>query len=281
MIALLAPLIRDPSEPMWRHLVAYHRVILWSLKWTSWASECVTLDECIREQHRQFLAMPKFKPHYKCKDHNQLKQARNFLYNGPLRVLWAMKCEKFLREMKGYGTQSNFKNVPLTMTEEYSIKRAVQWATEPPMEITSGSQHQHDEMIPIDHPFHAQLPQLNVNANTISWHRLIHHQGLLYTSGKVIVFSVPSDVASGTTPTVAQIQGGFSCLNVWYLVVYCFGRNQDGAAMAQDAYGLLQVDCTLLDTTAYVLVPLVPHLQILVMHGIRGEGVMMTLVEEV
>jgi hypothetical protein len=107
----------------------YQVYVIWALKWSSTSTECVQMDGHIREQHQLFLSIKVFSIFYTAKFHNQLKAAKNYMDNGPLRCSWAMKLEMYLRSLKGYGTRSNFKNVTQTMAVKEAQSKAYMWAT--------------------------------------------------------------------------------------------------------------------------------------------------------
>jgi hypothetical protein len=274
MVALLSPLIKDQSCPMWRHWVMYHEICCWSLKWTCMASEIVAFDSFIREEHELFLSIPQFQPFYKPKFHNCLKAARNWLYNGPLRVTWAMKCEKYLRTMKGYGSKSNFKNVALTMTTRYARDRGHFWITGEELQVTYGVSHQHDEYITKQHPFYAKLALVSPVV-MISWYQVLSHQGVQYTPGKVCLHTYDEGQSM-----LLMVQGVLHCMEGWQLVGYQFKKHDDGRVLDVGGQGLLMVDACLMDTNQLVLLSVEVDSSIVSFYGIRHDH-RIILVEDV
>lgn len=299
MIALLRPFIRDEEERMWKLLLTTQRVICWSLKWQSTAKEIAYMDTVTREQHKQFLDIPEFKPFYRSKDHNELHGPQNFLFNGPLRVSWAMKCEKFLRTMKQYGRRSNNKCLEMTMCTRYTKDVGHSWVTSATSGLTlptTGSSFQHEERFYREHPFFTHLTSrrrgIEGRSRTVcewtpiigSWYRHLYHQGLHYTNGKMILYQHRRDGGRGCQ-TVGWIQSIMFCDADWWLVCYSFSSGDKIAPVEEDSAGLLQVDMSHLDTDTLVLVPVTvngkPDGTITPLFGVESRKGVLILVEDV
>lgn len=280
----MEPLIKDKTDVLWRHWVHYHKILCWCLKWSSSLKECQLADAMIRECHALWLSKPQLRPWYHLKTHNMLKAARNYICNAPLRISWAMKCEMYLRYMKGLGVRSNFKNVPLTMTTDYAEDRGFLWATDSKSSTaTGGHSLRHIESIRAGHPFYEVLHNASDGGSVpIAWYKCIVHQGLQYTEGLFVMYSIHQTRRHDLkNSTVGSVQSCLECNGEWWLVVHQLARSSQGCAATMTVEGCLCVDCSLLDTSQLSLVPLKPSISVTPFWGVSAGGSALILVEQV
>jgi hypothetical protein len=144
-----------------------------------------------------------------------------------------------------------------------------------------GLNYIYDEVVDHSHPLHSELEGSWGNCRTISWYKNLIHQGLFYGRGKIGIFSL-KDGSGAVHTTIAMVQNGLFCDEIWYLVCNVFKPNSQGDLVMYDKFGLMYTDSSLLDHDSLVLIPMNEHMvSTICCVGVQDAGQRITLVEEV